>query len=101
MTTTTTTRKSTPAKAPAKKAAPKPATKAAQPAATKLRWTIVEEFAKGKHQTATVGDRTYAITRAGDGWKATVKKGGKTTVLVQGTFGRAYTACVADNKAAK
>ena len=96
---TTTTRKTT----AAKKAAPAKATKAA-PATTapKLRWTVEggrENVGKAA-QSATVGDRTYAIERSGDAWAATVKVGRKTTTLVEGTFAKAYAAIQAHHKSA-
>ena len=81
-------------KAPAKKAAPKATT----PAGRKLRWTVVEAFAKGKHQTASVDGHAYAIEQAGDGWVAKHTFRGKTVELSTGTFGKAYTACVQHNR---
>jgi hypothetical protein len=104
----TSTETKTPAKttarkaAPAKKAAtPKVATTTA-PAARKLRWKLAEAKVDNKpvEQTAEVEGHTYAITKAGDGWKATVTvDGGKAEVLVDGTFAKAYTACVTHNRA--
>jgi hypothetical protein len=79
-------KKPAPAKAPAKKAPAKAAPKK-QPdkPISKIRWTLAGE--KDEHGdtegTGVLGDATYQISRAGDGWKATVKKGGKTTVLAE------------------
>jgi len=92
--------KRAPAKAPAKRApAKKQAPATAATPARKLRWTVVEEFAKGKHQTATLDGHTYTIEQAGEGWTASVTVGKKRTVLVEsGTFGKCYGACVAHNR---
>ncbi|MGH3635676.1 MAG: hypothetical protein ACRDTS_16630 [Mycobacterium sp.] len=81
-------------KAPAK-AAPKPAAKAtkaprkqpAQSGKTKLRWIAND----AGEQHATAGDVTYSIIPSGDKFKATMRTGGKTTVLVDGVSGtKAY-----------
>lgn len=88
-----------PAKAPAQKPAEKVVAATNSP---KLRWLVEGDRNRkgGKEQSAVVGDRTYAITAAGEAWQATVKVGrGKPTVLAEGTFGKAYTACVNHNKA--
>jgi hypothetical protein len=90
----------TPAKAPATKAPAKAAAKApakATPAAAKLRWAIEGERDSKGRAPATAGN--YAITGSADVWRATVKAGNKTVVLVDGgSFGKCYNACVADNK---
>jgi hypothetical protein len=78
-------KKPAPAKAPATKAPAKAAPKKqADKPVTKIRWTLKgEKDANGDAEgTGVLGDATYEISRAGDGWKATVKKGGKTTVLI-------------------
>jgi hypothetical protein len=111
-TSTSTARKTTPAKkaAPAKATkAPTKATKAAAmvkaaptPAARKLRWQVEGDdrgMAGKVNQTATVDGHTYAIERSGDAWKATHTLGKKKTVLVEGTFAAAYQSCVAHNRA--
>ena len=104
-----TTSTSTARKTTTKKAAPAKATKAAPakaaptPAARKLRWRVEggDRSLAGKvAQSATVGDRTYAIERSGDAWAATVKVGRKTTTLVEGTFAKAYAAIQAHHKSA-
>jgi hypothetical protein len=79
-------KKSAPAKAPAKNAPAKAALKKqADKPVTKIRWTLAGE--KDEHGdaegTGVLGDATYEISRAGDGWKATVRKAGKTTVLIE------------------
>jgi hypothetical protein len=85
----------------AKAAAKAPARKAPASTSTKLRWQVEGEPGTATPATATRGDRKYAIGRDGDAWKATVKVGTKTTVLVAGgTFARCYAACTAHNKAA-
>jgi hypothetical protein len=102
MTTTTATRK-----APAKKAAPKqvtakPAAKADTP--TKLRWTVLEgERGQkgGTEQTAPYKHGELAILRAGDAWKAVYREGKAETVLAEGSFGKAYAACVGHAKGGK
>ena len=64
----------------------------------KLRWAIEGERDSKGRAPATAGD--YAITGGGDVWTATVKRGGKTTVLVDGgSFGKCYNAVVSHNKA--
>jgi hypothetical protein len=88
-----------------KKAPAKAAKKAAATASTKIRWTADgEKDAKGDcPATGTVGDRTYKITKAADGsWKATVKVGTKTTVVIENAkSGKiAWSRCVADAKGA-
>jgi hypothetical protein len=98
----TSTETKTPAKTTARKAAAKkaPAKKAA-PTRTAMRWLIEKVYENGKDQTARVGDRVYAIKKAGDGWKATVTvDGGKAETLAEGGFGKAYGACTAHNKSA-
>jgi hypothetical protein len=70
----------------------------AETAAPKLKWTVLAEHEKGKEQTATAGDREYAITCAGDAWQASVTVGKKTVLVESGTFGNCYTACVNDNR---
>jgi hypothetical protein len=91
--------KPTPAKkAPAKKASAK---KAATPAGPRLRWVFPSGFENRAKsgQTATSGDREYALKPGADGqWRATVKQGGKTTVLAEGAKGAAYAAIVAHAK---
>lgn len=87
---------------PAAKAAPaEKATEASTP--TKLRWKLLgERTKKGVESSATAGDREYEVTGADDAWKAVVKQGGKTTVLAEGgSYGKAYTAVTAHNKAAQ
>jgi hypothetical protein len=90
--------------AAAKKAAPKPAAKAPakKVAATgaKLRWTTVAEYANGKHQTAELDGRAYAVVQAGEGYKATCKSKGKTVVLAEGSFGKCYNAVAKRNREA-
>jgi hypothetical protein len=69
---------------------------------TKISWkTTGEKDAHGDAPaTGTAGDRTYAIVKAGDGWKATVKQGSKTTVLAENASGKtAWAKCVAHSKA--
>jgi hypothetical protein len=93
--------KPAPAKAPAKKAAAKKA--AAKAAGPRLAWQFSQGFEeRGKTgQTATSGDREYALKPTADGkWRATVKQGGKTTVLAEGGKGAAYTAIVKHNQGA-
>jgi hypothetical protein len=88
------------AKAPAKKGRELAAT-ANSP---KIAWKLSgEKDAQGDAEgTGTCGDRTYAISRSDDGWKATVKQGTKTTVLVaDAKSGRAaWQRCVAHNRSA-
>jgi hypothetical protein len=87
---------------PAAKAAPaEKATEVSTP--TKLRWKLLgERTKKGVESSATAGDREYEVTGADDAWKAVVKQGGKTTVLAEGgSYGKAYTAVTAHNKAAQ
>ena len=105
MTTTATATRKAPAKKAPAKAAPKPAPKKqAEATADKLRWSYPEGRDKrADHpQTATAGDREYAITPTGDGkWRATCKRAGKTETLADAVSkGRAYTAVVAHNKEA-
>lgn len=46
-----------------------------------------------------LGDHTYAITRAGEGWTASVTVDGKATLLVtEGKFSAAYNECVKHNR---
>jgi hypothetical protein len=92
--------KAAPAKTTPAKAAPQVATTTA-PAARKLRWQVEgDRNAKGgKEQSATVEGFTYAITRAGEGWTATVTIDGKATLLVtEGKVSAAYVACVKHNR---
>ena len=112
MTTTTTATRKAPAKKAPAKAAPKPAAAKAPAAkktaeataAPKLRWSYPEGRAnrKGNPQTGVLGDAEYGITPTGDGkWKATVKRGGKTTVLGDAVaHGKAYRLCVEAAKGA-
>jgi hypothetical protein len=87
--------KPAPAKAPAKKQADKTA-------APKIAWKPQgEKDANGECESVgTAGDRTYEITRAGDGWKATVKQRGKTTTIVENAKSgkAAWAACVRHSK---
>src|SRR4051812_20536588 len=107
MTSTTSTK--TPAqkparKAPAKTAAKAPAKKATTEAAPKIRWTPNGEKDKSGNRPAVgvCGDREYAITGADDAWKATVKVGGKTTVLAENVGGKAaWSKCVKHNTEAQ
>ena len=103
MTTPTTTGRKTAAKkaAPAK-AIKAPAQATPTPAARKLRWQVEgdDRSQAGKvGQTASVDGHTYAITGKDKAWKATVKVGGRTTVLAEGSFAAAYRACVEHNRA--
>jgi hypothetical protein len=100
--------------APAKKAAGKAPAKATSrsspgssakkaPAKTgtpKLRWTVVKEHANGKEQTAVFGGGELAIVKAGEAWRAVYRKGSSETVLAEGGFGRAYTACTSFTRGA-
>ena len=91
-------KRTAPATAPAKAAAKAPATKApATPAAPKLRWTIEGERDSKGRAPCTAG--AYAIGGTGDSWTAVVKRGTKTVVLAEGSFGKCYNACTADNRA--
>jgi hypothetical protein len=100
MTTTTTPnlRESRKQTAAAKKAAAKPAAPAKKvaPAAAKLRWSIEGERDSKGRAPATAGN--YAISGSGDSWKATVTVNRKATTLAEGSFGKCYGACVADNR---
>jgi hypothetical protein len=66
----------------------------------KIRWTPDgERDANGEcESTGVAGNRTYAITRSGEGWTATVKTGkGKPRTLVEDTTGKlAWARCVQD-----
>jgi len=89
--------KGAPAKAPAKKATT---------SAAKISWKPEgEKNAKGEYDRSvgTCGDATYTITRQADGsFKATVKQGGKTSVVAENakSGNAAWAACVAHSKGA-
>ena len=99
MATATKTQTQTPAKKAPAKAAPKAAP---VPAARKLRWVVAEGQERnqkgGKNQTAVVEGHTYAIEKAGEGWRASVTVDKKKTVLVEGTFAKCYAGCVTHNR---
>jgi hypothetical protein len=56
--------------------------------------------AKGECESVGTADgREYKITRDGDGFKATVKQGGKTETLAEGVSGKtAWQKCVKHNQ---
>jgi hypothetical protein len=93
--------KPAPAKAPAAKA---PAKKAGGTAAPKITWKLLgERDAKGDADAVgTANGREYKIAKQADGKStATVKQGGKTTVLAEKVSGKScWAACVKHNKAA-
>ncbi len=78
---------------------PAPKKAAAKAAGQKLKWQYDRETKMQTGQTAVVGDRTYAIKPAAEGkWQGTVTVGKTETVLVTGSFGAAYNACVKHNR---
>lgn len=73
-------------------------------AVAKLTWkNLGEKNEKGECEgVGTADGREYRIMRDGDAFKATVKVGGKTTVLAEGVSGKtAWQKCVDHNKSAK
>ena len=95
-------KKPAPTKAPAKAAPKKQA--GDKTAVAKITWkNLGEKNEKGECEgVGTADGREYRIMRDGDAFKATVKVGGKTTVLAEGVSGKtAWQKCVDHNKSAK
>lgn len=68
-----------------------------------MKWSFPDGFENRAKtgQSAVANGREYQIAPNGEKWKATVKQGGKTTVLVEaGSFGAAYNAITKRNKEA-
>jgi hypothetical protein len=94
-------KKPAPAKAPAEPAPKKQA--GDKTAVAKITWkNLGEKNEKGECEgVGTADGREYRIMRNGDAFKATVKVGGKTTVLAEGVSGNAaWQKCVAHNRSA-